>query len=73
MKKNKLNEENNWSEELNVEKVSAKAVKAALNLMKTRKAPRPSGVTYALLKECKNESEKKLAEVADYLLLRKNA
>ena len=48
-----------------------KAFAEAQNLMKTRKAAGQSDVTTELLKVCKNESVKKLAEVADNLLQRK--
>ena len=40
----------------------------ALNLMKAGKVAGSCGVTSALLKVCKNNSVKKLAEVADELL-----
>ena len=53
------------------EKVSVKAVTKALNLMKTGKAAGPSDVTSEVLIVCKDESVKKLAQVADDLLLRK--
>ena len=50
------------------EKMSLKAVAEALYLMKQGKAARPSGVAFHLLKVCKNDNVKKLAEVADELL-----
>ena len=51
-----------------VENLSVKAVMGALNLIKTGKAAKPSGITFKLLKTCQDESVKKLAEVADDLL-----
>ena len=50
---------------------SARACKwknCAPNLIKARKAVGPGSVTSILLKVCKNDSMKKLAEVADELL-----
>ena len=74
-----LNEENGWSGELNVEKMMniekslayVRAVLEALNLMKTRKAVKPSSMTSELLKVCKNDNKKKLEEVAYNLLKKK--
>ena len=68
-----LNEENEWSEELNVEKkegLCEKVCKSSYGSIKShenQKAAGPSGVA----KMCKNEGVKKLAEVVDYLLQRK--
>ena len=74
-KEKQLNEENKWSRESNVkknegpfQKVSVKAVVKALNPMKEEKVAAPSGIMYNLLKECKNDSVKKLVKVADELL-----
>ena len=51
-----------------MQKVSEKAVTEALNLMKIKKAARPSGITSELLKVCQDVNVKKFAEVADNLL-----
>ena len=48
--------------------MSVKAVIKALNFMKTRKTAKPSGITSKLLKVCKIDSVKKLAEMANHLL-----
>ena len=40
----------------------------ALNFLKTRKAAKPSGITFKLPKVCKNDSLKKLTEMANYLI-----
>ena len=68
-----LNEENEWSDELNVEKieghcekVSVKAVTEGLNLMKAQKTAGTIRVIFELLKVCKNESVKKLAQVVGW-------
>ena len=65
-----LNKENKWRGELNVkknevpcEKVSVKAIVETLNLVKAGNVAGPSGVTFELLKVCKYNSVKKLAEV----------
>ena len=67
-----LNEENEWSGQLNVEKnegpcekMSVKAVVEALNLIKAGKATAPSRIASELLKVGKNDTVKYLAEVAD--------
>ena len=52
-------------------KVPVKAVTEAINIMKTRKAAESSGITSELLKVRKNDSVKKLAEVANNLLQEK--
>ena len=68
-KENLLNEEKEWSGELNVEKnkgpcekVCVKAVTVVLNLIKTKKAAVPSGITSEWLKVCKNDSIKNLGK-----------
>ena len=50
------------------QKVSVTAVAEALNLMKARKATASKGVTFVLLKTCRNNRVEKLAKVADDLL-----
>ena len=69
-----LNEENEWSGKLNVEKneetserVLVKAATKSLNLMKNKKADKPNNITSELQNMCKHNRVKKLAEVANDL------
>ena len=61
-----LNEENDWNKSM--EQVSTEDVMEALILMNTGKAAGPSRVTVELLNVCKQESVRRLAEVANNML-----
>ena len=70
-----LNEENDRNKSLEItkaegpcEQVSTGNVMEALILMNTGKAAGPSGVTVELLNNCKKESVRRLAEVANIML-----
>ena len=70
-----MNEENDWNKSLEItkvegpcEQVSTGDMIEALILMNTGKAAGPSRVTVELLNNCKKESVRRLAEVANNML-----